>query len=254
MSDASEHLDDHERRLWADYERQDAAGLRKGALASLREFITALGLYAPEDRTAWVEAVCTTHWSAPTFPSIEGALNLRHPLLVDVILPELLEGYRAHRPRYARWLALFSLNPSGSVAAVIHEELRLRGMPEWYPPELLREALALDPSDTQAAHALICHLDNRFHYWTHHVPDFVLAEDTATWRGELDEFERLVERYPTGRDHAAELRWWRLHCDAWEGFLQHRNEFASYADFLAHRGWTEAELAPHVRVYPFRRR
>jgi hypothetical protein len=52
----------------------------------------------------------------------------------------------------------------------------------------------------QAAHALILHLETQFEYWTHHVPDFVLTDDTAGWRRDLAEFERLVERYPTGCD------------------------------------------------------
>ena len=165
----------------------------------------------------------------------EGKLTLRYPLLVELVLPELLDGYRFHRTNCARWLALFSLNSSGSINGVTYEELRLRGLPELYPSQLLREALALDPDDAQAAHALLCHLEERFYYWTHHVPDGVLTDDTVTWRRELDEFERLVARYQTGRDYAFELRGWRLHCDAWEEFLERGDEFDSYADFLARR-------------------
>jgi len=32
-----------------------------------------------------------------------------------------------------------------------------------------------------------------------------------------------------------EVSGWRLHCDAWEQFLERRAEFDSYADFLARR-------------------
>lgn len=235
MPDAANHLDEHERQLWVDYMREEASGVRKNALGLLHEFIAAVRSYAPERRVAWVEAICADHWSAAAFPFIEGKLRLRHPILVELIFPELLEGYRTGRANCARWLALFSLTPWGGVNAETYEQLRLHGMPERYPEPLLREALALDPADTQAAHALICHLEDRFCYWTHHVPDFVLTDDTATWRRELDEFERLVRSYPTGRDYAFELSGWRLHCDAWEEFLERREEFDRYADFLAQR-------------------
>lgn len=231
----AEHLDEHERQLWDDYMRQDAAGLRTDALASLRDFIAAVRRYPPERRAAWVEAICAEHWNAPTFPFFEGKFSLRYPLLVELIFPELLEGYPTHHANYARWLALFSITSTGGINAETYDALRLRGLPEWYPPQLLREALTLDPDDTQAAHTLIRHLDNQFDYWTHHVPDFVLTDDTATWRRELDEFERLIERYPIGRDYTFELRGWRLHCDAWEEFLKRGEEFNSYADFLAQR-------------------
>jgi hypothetical protein len=73
-------------------------------------------------------------------------------------------------------------------------------------------------------------------YWTHHVPDGVLTDDIATWRRELDEFEGLIESYPTGCDYSFELSGWRLHCDAWEEYLGRRDEFASYAHFLSQRG------------------
>jgi hypothetical protein len=242
MPDPVEHLDEQERQLWADYAGQDAAGLRKDALATLREFIASVRTYPPGRRAAWVEAICAEHWSVPAFPGnegklrlLEGKLRLRYPLRVELILPELLEGYRVQRANYARWLALFSLTPWGGIDAQIHRELQLHGLPEWYPPQLLREALALDAADTQAAHALLLHLDHKFWYWTHHVPDFVLTDDTATWRRELDEFERLAERYPTGLDYAFEVSGWRLHCEAWEEFLERRDEFDCYADFLAQK-------------------
>jgi hypothetical protein len=242
MPDPVEHLDEQERQLWADYAGQDAAGLRKDALATLREFIASVRTYPPGRRAAWVEAICAEHWSVPAFPGnegklrlLEGKLRLRYPLRVELILPELLEGYRVQRANYARWLALFSLTPWGGIDAQIHRELQLHGLPEWYPPQLLREALALDAADTQAAHALLLHLDHKFWYWTHHVPDFVLTDDTATMRRELDEFERLAERYPTGLDYAFEVSGWRLHCEAWEEFLERRDEFDCYADFLAQK-------------------
>jgi hypothetical protein len=242
MPDHTEHLDEQERQLWANYMRLQAAGLRQEALASLREFVASVRAYPPERRVAWLEAICAEHWSGPAFPGsegelrlLEGKLKLRYPLLVELVLPELLEGYRDRRANYARWLALFSLTPDGGINDETYRMLRLLGMPEWYPPQLLREALAFDAADTQAAHALMLHLDHKFWYWTHHVPDFVLTDDMATWRRELDEFERLAERYPTGLDYTFELSGWHFHCDAWEEFLERRDEFGSYADFLAQR-------------------
>jgi hypothetical protein len=159
-------------------------------------------------------------------------LILRSPLVVDVVVPELLAGYEQRRPNAARWLALFSLTSTGNVSAQIYDELRLHGMPEWYPPDVLREAITLDPSDRQAAHALIRHLEASFDYATHEVPRGVLVDDTDTWRRELDAFERLIERYPTGRDYTFELAGWRLHCDAWPKYLERKGEFGSYSEFL----------------------
>src|SRR6184192_3485789 len=146
MNDPNRHLSDRERHLWADFVRKDDAGLRDEALASLREFVTALRTYPSEQRAAWVETICAQHWNGRGVG--DGRLRLRHPLLVEVIFPVLLEGYRARRANHARWLALFSLTPGGAIDAATYEELRLRGLPESYPPQLLREALELDPSDT----------------------------------------------------------------------------------------------------------
>jgi hypothetical protein len=157
----------------------------------------------------WVEAICVDHWGDATYPWFEGRLTLRRPLLADVILPELITSHGQQRPNSARWLALFSLTSTGNVSADVYDELRLRGMPEWYPPDLLREAIALDPSDRQAAHALIRHFEASFDFATHEVPRGVLVDDTAAWQRELDEFEQLIERYPTGRDHTFELAGWR---------------------------------------------
>jgi hypothetical protein len=232
MADVSEHLRDPDRALWATYQDQEARGLRKQALATLREIVDAIRAYPPERRTAWVETICADHWRDAWYPWFEGRLTLRNPLLVDVILPELLEGYEQQRPNSARWLALFSLTSTGNVNAEIYDELRLRGMPEWYPVDALREAIALDPLDRQAAHALIRHLEATFDYATHEVPRGVLIDDTEIWRRELDEFEGLIERYPTDRDYSFELAGWRLHCDAWPKYLERRDEFASYAEFL----------------------
>ena len=224
-----------ERQLWIDYLEQDSAGRRPQSLHALGRLIAGLRAYAPDDRRGWVEDVSAEHWSGPTHTSIDGKLPLRYPLLAEVIFPELLAGYREARPNYARWLALFSLTSSGGIGADVYEAMRLQGMPELYPAQLLREALTADPSDDQAAHALILYLDNTFEYWTHHVPDGVLTDDTVTWRAELDELERLLVQYPTGRDFTFEIRGWRLHCDAWEEYLSGEHEFASYADLLAHR-------------------
>lgn len=234
MADTNEHLRDSDRALWATYQEQEARGLRKQALATLREIVDAIHAYPPERRAAWVEAICAEHWGDAKYPWFEGRLTLRSPLLVDVILPELLAGYEQRRPHSARWLALFSLTSTGNVSAQIYDELRLHGMPDWYPPDVLREAIALDPSDRQAADALIRHLEAGFDYATHEVPRGVLIDDTGTWRRELDEFERLIERYPTGRDYSFELAGWRLHCDAWPKYLERKDEFGSYAEFLAH--------------------
>lgn len=99
----------------------------------------------------------------------------------------------------------------------------------------MREALALDPSDTSAAHTLISYLEETFNYWTHELPAYVLADDTAGWRAELDEFERLVERYPPSRGFDFELQLWRFHCDAWEEYRGLEDEFGSYQAFLAQR-------------------
>lgn len=229
------HLQEKERQLWGEYLEQEAAGLRTQALSTLERLIASLRSYAPDDRRAWVEDVCAEHWSGPVHTQIEGTLRLRYPLLAEVILPELLEGYRQGRPNNARWLALLSLTGRGAIDAEVYQVMRLQGMPEWYPPQLLREALTADPSDEQAAHALILYFEETFDYWTHHVPNGVLTDDTATWRTELAEFERLVMQYPTGRDFGFEVRGWRLHCDAWEEYLSGEHDSESYADFLAQR-------------------
>jgi hypothetical protein len=56
----------------------------------------------------------------------------------------------------------------------------------------------------------------------------------ARSRVELDEFEKLVHRYLPTRDFAAELRFWRFDCDAWEEYRSRQDEFDSYLDYLEH--------------------
>lgn len=235
MSDPGDHLREQERKLWATYLRQEREGRRKEALATLREFIDAVRRYPASSRAAWVDGICMQHWGEAEYPWFEGATTLRHPLLSELVLPQLVEGYRVHRPHNVRWLALFSLTSTGNIRADTYDELRLQGMPEWFPPDLLREAIATDPSDQQAAHALIRHLEASFDYATHEVPRGVLIDDIDAFRNELDEFEGLIERYPTGRDYGFELAGWRLHCEAWGEYLKRGDEFGSYAEFLAQR-------------------
>ena len=245
MHDLNECLDEREQKLWAEYERQEDAGLRKPALGTLAEFIDAVRAHPPARRTAWVEAACRAHWD--DYDPIREGWNrrrIRHPLVADLILPVLIEGYRRREPNYARWLGQFALSgvirgagfmPPEAVAAGVYDELRYLGLGEFEPADLLREALTLDPTDTRAAHTLIGYLEERFDYWTHELPEGVLIDDTAKWRAELDEFERLVEGYPPPRDFVFELQFWRLHCAAWEAYRGHEDEFGSYQAFLAQR-------------------
>jgi hypothetical protein len=196
----------------------------------------------------WVEEACHALWDDYDPVAIIDRADrpfFRFPLAADLILPVLIEGYRAREPYHARWLGQFALSsvvlgsglmaPDVALAGPVYQELRSLGLGELTPEDLLREALTLDSSDWRAAHTLIGCLEETFDYWTHELPDFVLADDTAEWRAKLDEFERLVERYPTARDFEFELRFWRFHCDAWEEYVDRDAEFGSYQAFLAQR-------------------
>ena len=245
MVEALEHLDERERQLWEDYERQEDAGLRPAALQTLSRFIEAVRSYPEPRRRSWVEACCRTYWD--DYDAVSEGWNrrrIRHPLVSDLILPALLDGYRAREPNYARWLGQFAISgvirgagvtPPEAVAPALYDELRYLGMGKFEPSDLLREALHQAPSDARAAQTLIAFLEEKFDYWTHHVPDYVLTDDTETWRAELDEFEQLAKRYPPARDFEFELRFWRFHCDAWDEFRAREAEFGSYAAFLAER-------------------
>ena len=94
------------------------------------------------------------------------------------------------------WLALFSFD-STTTASILRKRLRLCEMPDLYPPDLLREALSLDPADEQAAHALIRHLAGLLSFYTHELPESILVDDTEEWRRELDEFEQLIAEVRT---------------------------------------------------------
>lgn len=237
MSDPLDHLDATGVEAWQQFKHCEQAGLRAAMLTALRDFIAIVNGYPPPQRRLWVEALCNMHWGVSRFPQgIEGTLMLRHPLLVEVVYPELLEGYREGRPGYARWLTLFTLTPSGGIDGRAYVELRLRGMPDSYPGALAREALRLEPANEQALHALLLYLTYQFAYWTHEVPRGVLTDDTAAWRADLDEFEQLIEHYGSaGRDYSADLAFWRFHCDAWEDYLEHSHQHANYEEFLQSR-------------------
>jgi hypothetical protein len=241
----AEHLDLQAAELWARYERQEDAGLRRAALQTLVEFIDSFRAHGPEQQRAWVEAFCRAHWD-DYGPLTEGwnRRRIRQPLVANVLLPLLLDSYRSGEPHYARWLGQFALSdvirgagltPPDAVSPAIYDELRYLGMGEFRPPDLLREALQLDPCDKRAAYTLIAYLEETFDYWTHHVPDYVLTDDVATWRAEIEEFEHLVERFKPPRDYETELEFWRLHCDGWGDYRRRSGEFDSYAAYLVHR-------------------
>ncbi|MFN2466806.1 MAG: hypothetical protein ABR521_01535 [Gaiellaceae bacterium] len=229
-------LEVQERELWLLYEAEEEAGRRESALDALRTFVDALALCPQERISAWVEAICRVHWDGhdPLFHGQQPASRIRHPLLVDLILPTLLDGYRRSDPDATRWLALFTIS-GPSVNPRVYEELRGLGMPEFDPADLLRQALELDPQDTRAAHTLLHYLAERSDDRLHHLPEVVIDDDPGAWRQELDEFESLLDRYSPDLDLRPRLQHWRLHGQAWAEY-QEQDEFDSYPAFLATRG------------------
>ncbi len=235
MLSALDQLAEKEQELWRAYAAEERAGRRAAALRALRRFIDALSLSPQERIDRWVEAACAAHWDQhdPLLGEQRPGEPIRHPLLAELILPALLRGYRDARPNAARWLALFSLD--GPNWPRVYDELRCLGMPEFDPLDLLREALESEPGDSRAAHALLHHLAERFDFLTHEVPLAVLSDDTAAWWQQLDEFETLLRRFRPAVELQPRLRFWRLHCQAWQAYEQ-QDEICSYADFLTVRG------------------
>lgn len=229
--DPGELLTSPERELWFGYCECERDGRRKQGLALLGQFIEKMRGRPPTVVSHWVETFCRWHWDDAPRGDPWCVDHVRAPLVTDLILPELLHGYDQRYAARARWLALFFIVDYG----LVYRWLSQRGRAELEPERLLREALALDPADARAAAALRGALARRFNFFVHEVPYEVLMDDTPAWRAELDEFERLVDAYPTTPDHSSDIRYWRYHCDAWEEYLRREDERESYAEFLARR-------------------
>jgi hypothetical protein len=221
-SDAESLLHPPERALWRDYLSNSARGLRDRALQILKVFVSQVQAYPAQERQAWVDAWCRAYLDEET------ELSLRYPLFAHVIGPELRRGYEVGEPNYARWLARISQT------GVVHPQrlAEMLGRPNISTQDLLRDALRVDPTDRRAARWLAKDMARAFEYYTHEVPLGVLA-DPASFRQELDEFERLVAGQGLADRYAVALRHWRFHCEGWADYLRRRSEFVNYADYLS---------------------
>ncbi|MDP9352791.1 MAG: hypothetical protein M3P51_14810, partial [Chloroflexota bacterium] len=196
--------------------------VRKSALRTLDAFVQQLEVAAPERRSEWVHAFCRAIWDRGVPEPVQ------QPLLVRVILPELRRGYEAQRTPYARWIAQFRQEIWGSW----RQSLGALGFSEFWAEDLLREALRLDPHDSLARRELISVLESALDYYIHEVPSGVLAEP-HTFRQELAEFEQLVAIEGLTDRYERALGEWRFHCEEWARYLEQRDQFLDYEEYLS---------------------
>jgi len=220
-------LTENQRRLWDAYEAAERRAPRADKLLALNAFLDALTL-SPQ-----------SHWEARSIAEqvVDHRLDLviRRPLFERAVFPALLAGYRAHLPGCARWLA--GLADQLRRSPVCREQLPFKETSE---VALLGAAIRDDPADSRSRERLIDKMENQLRYSLHELPAGVLygmdgasPAECVELEEELDEFCRLVEAGWSGERFAELIRACRLHFRGYRDYLLHREQYSSYASYLA---------------------
>jgi predicted nucleic acid-binding protein len=219
-------LEENEQLLWQHYEHEIAQGQRKKATGvTLPLFIKQLKAYPPEKIKRWVATVCQTLFDEASQQKIP-------PLLFsEVILLELIRGFKQAELPYARWLA----QANSYLYRAYNQNPQLE---ELFDFKLLDSnafyeiALQHDPYDEIARKALIENLAYWFDFYIHEVPAGVLVEP-AVFERQLDQFVALLQPAGLLPRYEKKLALWRFHANAYRDYLARRQEFKDYADYLA---------------------
>ena len=210
------------KRLWVRYADLELQGLRKAALSILSEFLREM--QRSPSKSDWTWRFCNTasrvlgvDWHKPSFP-------IRQPLLKELLLPMLVDAYRAGRTGAAAYIAF--LNPRLEVLA--SHNITTNSL------DLLREALRDDPGNRLVRQKLMNVLYRRMDYVIHEAPHHgVLEADTEEdirWANELEELAREAgeeQRY------ANFIFRYRYYTAAWSDYIQRANKFSSFVSFLS---------------------
>jgi len=181
-------LTDDQRKLWEVYEAAERRAPRSEKLRALKVFLDSLGTSPPTDWFPWARSIAEQ--------VADNGLDfvIRRPLFVRAVFPALLDGYQAHLPGCARWLA--------GLADHLRHNPQCR---EQLPPDaatelgLLWAAIRHDPADRRSRLRVIDKVASWLRYSIHEVPSGILygidgasPEQCQELEEELEEFCGLV--------------------------------------------------------------
>lgn len=222
-------LADIQRKLWAAYEAAESSALRADKLRALGVFLDALEMSPAADWFPWARAL------AEQVVDHGKDFVIRRPLFDRAIFPALLAGYQVRLPGSARWLAGLHYHLLGNPDC--REQL-----PPQHATELglLWVAIEHDTGDRRARLRLIDKISDRLRYSLHELPSGVLydmngasAEQCHELEEELAEFCRLVVQEGMQDRFAGLIRDCRFHFREYRNYLQSRDKYGSYAEFLS---------------------
>lgn len=222
-------LEENTQLLWNGYIAQERQHVRSAVQTSLEHFIAAIAELPSADREAWVREI------AKQVVDDKADIPVRMPLFRQVIFPVLCAGYQIGNSGCARWLAGFQ-------QYIVQSPEFLKKLDNALAPALLRTALRQDPNDSHARRMLISFLESSLEFSIHEVPSGVLygmngasIDECDLLKEELDEFCSLIsaegcrDRYQDLVDEC------RLHFSAYQEYLKRRQQFTSYAAYLAEK-------------------
>ena len=215
--------------LWLRYLKQEARGVRKVALRTLRQFTAALRAVDPSLRNRWAQEFLRQ--------KLEEGQNipLRNPLFEEVLFPLLADGYRSGDCRAAKWLAQLA-------QVLIHARSCWQALGCPSDAELWREAYRRNSDDEEARKGLIDVIASYVRHTLHELPAGVLLgmngatpDECIALQDGLGEFRSLIRE--SERDRYADLITnAEFHYQAYRDYALERARYESYAHFLAIRG------------------
>jgi hypothetical protein len=193
--------------LYAQFLREENAGLKHAAKATLRTFLDTF--VTDEDRRIWTQA------HLPDLP-LNRHGRIRHEIYEEVIFPVLATGHEAGDPLSTCWLAKTFQN----LCTADHLYARIDYMPQ---DQMLKAAYARAPDNRHVREALLESLLADFAFLDHEWPtgillpqrsgeqdwaaldrDIALArslDDHGTHRERLDQFARRVAQDRARPEH-----------------------------------------------------
>ena len=216
-------------QLWTTYLEQEEDGARSDLDRTLAAFVDAIGSSPRESWRDWAIDLCRR------VVDDNEPIPVRFALFHQVLMPVILDGYRARVPGCARWLAGFPTFLCN--CPDIQDEL---GDGKATQTALLRTALEHDPDDQASRCRLIKLTADWFRFTLNELPAGVLADlsmganaaQCAELRTQLDEFCALCEGAGLTDEYAELIENCRYHYTGYPDYLEKRAEYPSYADYL----------------------
>lgn len=227
-ADAGQVLRTEDRDAWRGYVVLEQEGVRNEAFRALLDLAERLKTYSPEEQRRFVEALLDGVGQRGN-----GPFTIRYPLWNEYVFPVLLERWDRREPDAARALLSFGNQIHGG-----NECRELIGDRDLSERALLERALQHEPDAADLKTQWLSVHEYHFDFAIHEVPYGVLWGEGATlsdYQGALQTLDRfavyaadigLTERYA---DHLSE---WRYYFEAYCGYLESCERYASFEVYL----------------------